>query len=91
MDGNTNQKPNPQAPKEQSALSAIGNFIFDLVKILVVALVIIVPFRMFVAEPFTGRAGKYVPVAETVRGFKEILEGKHDSKSENDFYMKGAL
>jgi len=46
---------------------------------------------MFVAEPFTGRAGKYVPVEETVRGFKEILEGKHDSKSEMNFYMVGGI
>mgnify|MGYP001079602607 CR=1 FL=1 len=46
---------------------------------------------MFVAEPFTGRPGKYVPIEETVRGFKEILEGKHDDKSEMDFYMKGTI
>ncbi len=46
---------------------------------------------MFVAEPFTGRAGKYVKIAETVKGFKEILEGKHDSKSENSFYMVGPI
>ncbi|MFA7000344.1 MAG: F0F1 ATP synthase subunit beta [Candidatus Paceibacterota bacterium] len=45
----------------------------------------------FVAEQFTGTAGQYVPLAETIRSFKEILEGKHDDKSENDFYMKGAL
>ena len=45
----------------------------------------------FVAEQFTGTKGEYVSLAETVRSFKEILEGKHDSKSENDFYMKGAL
>lgn len=46
---------------------------------------------MFVAEPFTGREGKYVPIAETVRGFKEILEGKHDSKPETAFYMVGGI
>ena len=45
----------------------------------------------FVAEQFTGRTGEYVPLAETIRSFKEILEGKHDDKSENDFYMKGAI
>lgn len=45
----------------------------------------------FVAEQFTGRAGEYVPLKETIRSFKEILEGKHDNKSENDFYMKGAI
>jgi len=45
----------------------------------------------FVAEQFTGTKGEYVSLADTIRSFKEILEGKHDSKSENDFYMKGAL
>ncbi len=45
----------------------------------------------FVAEQFTGTKGQYVPLAETIRSFKEILEGKHDDKPENDFYMKGAL
>ena len=45
----------------------------------------------FVAEQFTGTKGQYVPLAETIRSFKEILEGKHDSKAEADFYMKGAL
>ena len=43
------------------------------------------------AEVFTGRAGKQVPVAETVRGFKEILEGKHDDVAEQNFYMKGGI
>ncbi len=46
---------------------------------------------MAVAEPFTGKPGKYVPIAETVKGFKEILEGKHDSKSETAFYMVGSI
>lgn len=46
---------------------------------------------MFVAEPFTGREGKYVPIAETVRGFKEILEGKYDDKPESAFYMIGTI
>lgn len=45
----------------------------------------------FVAETFTGTEGKYVPVAETVRGFREILDGKHDDKGEQMFYMKGAI
>ncbi len=45
----------------------------------------------FVAEQFTGAKGQYVPLAETIRSFKEILEGKHDDKPENEFYMKGAL
>lgn len=45
----------------------------------------------FVAEQFTGAEGKYVPVSETVRGFKEILEGKHDDKPESAFYMKGSI
>ncbi len=45
----------------------------------------------FVAEVFTGTKGEYVPLSETIRSFKEILDGKHDDKPENDFYMKGAL
>ncbi len=44
-----------------------------------------------VAQAFTGREGKQVAVAETVRGFKEILEGKHDDVSEQNFYMKGGI
>ena len=44
-----------------------------------------------VAEVFTGRPGRQVPVAETVRGFKEILDGKHDEVPEGNFYMKGAI
>src|SRR5262245_43570024 len=44
-----------------------------------------------VAAVFTGREGKQVPVAETVRGFKEILDGKHDGVPEGNFYMKGAI
>ena len=46
---------------------------------------------MFVAAAFTGREGKYIPVAETVRGFAEIIEGKHDEKNEQDFYMIGTI
>lgn len=46
---------------------------------------------MFVAEPFTAKPGKYVPLKETIRGFKEILEGKHDSKPEQAFYMVGTI
>lgn len=45
----------------------------------------------FVAEQFTGTPGVYVPLKETIRGFKEILEGKHDDKNEMDFYMKGTI
>jgi F-type H+/Na+-transporting ATPase subunit beta len=44
-----------------------------------------------VAQVFTGREGKQVPVADTVRGFKEILEGKHDEIPEGNFYMKGPI
>jgi F-type H+/Na+-transporting ATPase subunit beta len=44
-----------------------------------------------VATVFSGLEGKQVPVAETVRGFKEILDGKHDAVSEGDFYMKGGI
>lgn len=47
------------------------------------------PFH--VAEVFTGSAGQYVSIADTVRGFKEILEGKHDDVPEADFYMKGGI
>jgi F-type H+-transporting ATPase subunit beta len=47
------------------------------------------PFH--VGEVFTGLAGVYVPIEETVRGFKEILEGKHDDKPEGAFYMKGGI
>ncbi len=46
---------------------------------------------MFVAEQFTGLPGKYVPISETVRGFKEILEGKHDDLPELAFYMVGTI
>lgn len=44
-----------------------------------------------VAEVFTGRPGKQVPLAETIRGFREILEGKHDDVPEANFYMKGTI
>ena len=46
---------------------------------------------MAVAETYTGRPGKYVSIEETVRGFREILEGKHDNKSEMAFYMVGTI
>ncbi|HMQ02172.1 MAG TPA: F0F1 ATP synthase subunit beta, partial [Candidatus Doudnabacteria bacterium] len=45
----------------------------------------------FVAEVFTGSPGQYVSIADTVRGFKEILDGKHDEVSEQAFYMKGSI
>jgi F-type H+/Na+-transporting ATPase subunit beta len=45
----------------------------------------------FVAEQFTGTPGVYVPIDETIRGFKEILEGKHDDVPERAFYMKGGI
>lgn len=45
----------------------------------------------FVGEVFTGTPGAYVPLSETIRSFKEIIEGKHDDKPEMEFYMKGAL
>ena len=45
----------------------------------------------FVSEIFTGRPGKYVSLAETIRGFKEILEGKHDALPEQAFYMVGTI
>ena len=46
---------------------------------------------MFVAETFTSIAGKYVPIKETVQGFKEILEGKHDALPEQAFFMVGNI
>ena len=46
---------------------------------------------MFVAEAFTNRPGKYVKVQETIKGFKEILEGKHDDLPEQAFYMVGTI
>jgi F-type H+-transporting ATPase subunit beta len=45
----------------------------------------------FVAAQFTGREGKYVPIAETIRGFKEIAEGKHDGVPEQAFYLQGTI
>jgi F-type H+-transporting ATPase subunit beta len=46
---------------------------------------------MFVAETFTGIEGRYVKIEETVRGFKEIIEGKHDALPEQAFYMVGTI
>ena len=45
----------------------------------------------FVGEVFTNIPGQYVPLKDTIKGFKEILEGKHDDKNEQDFYMKGTI
>ena len=45
----------------------------------------------FVGEVFTGKPGKYVPLADTIAGFREILDGKHDDKPESAFYMKGDI
>jgi len=47
------------------------------------------PFN--VAEQFTGTAGQYVPIAETIRGFKEVVEGKHDDVPERAFFLKGGI
>ncbi|MDE6213207.1 MAG: F0F1 ATP synthase subunit beta, partial [Lachnospiraceae bacterium] len=47
------------------------------------------PFH--VAEQFTGTSGKYVPISETIRGFKEILEGKHDDIPESYFLNAGSI
>jgi F-type H+-transporting ATPase subunit beta len=46
---------------------------------------------MFVAQPFTGREGKYVPLKETIRGFQEVLDGKYDHIPEQYFYMVGGI
>jgi len=45
----------------------------------------------FVAEQFTNNPGQYVKLADTIAGFKEILDGKHDAKPESAFYLKGAI
>ncbi|XOU93874.1 MAG: F0F1 ATP synthase subunit beta [Candidatus Kerfeldbacteria bacterium] len=45
----------------------------------------------FVAETFTGTTGQYVPVKETIKGFKAILDGEYDSVAEQEFYMKGSI
>ena len=45
----------------------------------------------FVAEQFTGIKGKYVTIAETIHGFKEIVEGKHDALPEQAFYLVGTI
>jgi F-type H+-transporting ATPase subunit beta len=45
----------------------------------------------FVAEQFTGLSGKYVPIADTVKGFKEIVDGRHDTVPEHAFYMVGTI
>jgi F-type H+/Na+-transporting ATPase subunit beta len=46
---------------------------------------------MFVAEPYTGRPGKYVKLSETIEGFEKIISGEMDAKNEQDFYMKGSI
>ena len=45
----------------------------------------------FVASQFTGLEGKYVPIDETIRGFKEVAEGKHDGVPEQAFYLVGSI
>ena len=45
----------------------------------------------FVAQQFTGLEGKYVSIADTIRGFKEIVEGKHDQIPEQDFFLAGGI
>ena len=47
------------------------------------------PFN--VAEQFTGTPGEYVPIAETVRSFRAVLDGKHDDLPESAFFMKGSI
>jgi F-type H+-transporting ATPase subunit beta len=46
---------------------------------------------MYVAEKFTGLSGRYVPLRETVRGFREILDGMHDDLPEQAFHMVGTV
>ena len=43
------------------------------------------------AEQFTGTPGKYVPIAETVRSFREVLDGRHDDIPESNFLLKGSI
>jgi F-type H+-transporting ATPase subunit beta len=45
----------------------------------------------FVAENFTGKPGKYVKLEDTIKGFEEILQGKHDEVPEENFYLKGGI
>jgi len=45
----------------------------------------------FVASQFTGREGKYVSIADTIKGFREIAEGKHDAIPEQAFYLQGTI
>jgi F-type H+-transporting ATPase subunit beta len=45
----------------------------------------------FVAEVFSGIKGEYVPLKDTISGFKEIIDGKHDNVQEQNFYMKGEI
>jgi F-type H+-transporting ATPase subunit beta len=45
----------------------------------------------FVAEQFTNNPGQYVKLSDTIQGFREILDGKHDDKPESAFYLKGAI
>ena len=45
----------------------------------------------FVAQQFTGLEGKYVAIADTIRGFKEIVDGRHDEIPEQDFYLVGGI
>ena len=45
----------------------------------------------FVAEVYTSFPGQYVPLKDTIQGFREILDGKHDGKTEQAFYMKGTI
>ncbi|MFN7133203.1 MAG: F0F1 ATP synthase subunit beta, partial [Myxococcales bacterium] len=45
----------------------------------------------FVAQVFTGKEGRYVKLADTIKGFKEIVEGKHDDLPEQAFYMVGTI
>src|SRR5215468_2482506 len=47
--------------------------------------------QKFLSQPFFGLEGKYVPIADTIRGFKEIVEGKHDEIPEQDFYLVGGI
>jgi len=62
-----------------------------LVQVALVALCLAASVVTSSAQVFTGREGRQVPVADTVRGFKDILDGKYDNVPEGEFYMKGGI
>ena len=70
-------------PTSRQLLKSVASFVVELALTWLVLL--------FVAETFTGAPGKYVALADTVRGFREVVEGKHDDLPEQAFYMVGGI